>query len=375
MKRKLFLTTAIVTLMALIISVVALASPAWADDFEAYANGTVMQNVNGWKGWDSSPAAAGTISNAQANSGSNSMEIGPAADAVHEFTGFNTSGIYDITAMTYVPSTMTGQQYFIVLNTYADGGPNNWSLQILLDAANNQVIADTVFGGTATLIEDQWVELRANVNLDTDTQTLYYNGAQFATGSWTGGVSGGGALNIGAIDLFGNGASAMYYDDVSILPSPFQNNIAVNKTVSSDGSCGTSNTISVPDGTTVTYCYQITNTGNIDYDTHMVTDDQLGTVLPATNYVLAPGATFSFTTNAVFPGGVVTNTMTWMAWITGTTVMTQASATATVTGSPTDVVLTSFSGNGSVAWLLPVASLAVLMVLAGAMVLRRRQQS
>ena len=374
MKRKLILTTAIVVVMALLVSVVALASPAWADDFEAYANGTSMFNVNGWTGWDNSPTAAGTISNAQALSGSNSMYATGQNDVVHQFTGF-TSGVYDITAWTYVPSTMTGQSYFILLNTYAHGGPYNWSAQIILDAQNNVVATDgMVFSGSATLIEDQWVELRFRVDLTADTQTLYYNNVSLGTGSWTDGVSGGGALNISAIDLWSNGASGMYYDDISILPVPFQNNIALNKTVSDDGSCGTSNTISVPDGTMVTYCYTITNTGNVDYDTHMVMDDQLGMVLPTTSYLLAAGETYSFTTSAVFSGGVVTNTATWTAWITGTTIMTEATASATVTGSPTDVVLTSFGGNGSIVWLLPVATLAVLLVLAGAMVLRRRQQ-
>ena len=220
MKRKNMILAVLLAAIALMVAVAVLAAPAYGDDFESYANGTVMQGVGGWKGWDNSPAAAGTISNAQAHSGTNSMAVGPAADAVHEFTGF-TSGSYDIIAWTYLPSTTTGQQYFIVLNTYADGGTNNWSTQVLFDAAANEVTADivTTSGGLTTTIEDQWVELRITVDLTADTQTLYYNGVQFATATWTGGVSGGGALNIDTIDLFGNGASTMYYDDIAIVPS------------------------------------------------------------------------------------------------------------------------------------------------------------
>ena len=374
MKRKNMILAVMLAAIALMVAVVILAAPAYGDDFEAYANGTVMQGVGGWKGWDNSPAAAGTASNAQAHSGSISMAVGPAADAVHEFTGF-TSGSYDIIAWTYLPSTTTGQQYFIVLNTYADGGTNNWSTQVLLDAAANTVTADinVVSGtGTATTVEDQWVELRITVDLTADTQTLYYNGVQFATATWTGGVSGGGALNIDTIDLFGNGADTMYYDDIAIVPT--NHSITVNKTVSTDGSCGTSNNITAPYNSNVTYCYQITNSGNLTYTSHMVVDDQLGTVLPMTAYSLAPGASYQFTTTVPFNQNSVTNVMTWTAYFSGMSVATAGSASATVTGQPTDVALTSFGGNGFNGWVLPMATLTVLALLAGAMILRRRQQ-
>ena len=36
--------------------------------------------------------------------------------------------------------------------------------------------------------------------------------------TWTNGVSGGGALNIAAVDLFANGATSVYYDNISLLP-------------------------------------------------------------------------------------------------------------------------------------------------------------
>ena len=373
MKRKFVLLAVVLAILALVAATVAFASPFWYDNFDSYANGTVLQGVGGWKGWDNSPAAAGTVSNAQAYSGPNSVAIGPAADAVHEFTGYTSGGIYDITAWTYVPSTMTGEQYFIVLNTYADGGTNNWSTQILFNATTNLVSA-VDFGATTALLEDQWVELRVHVDLNpaVDQQTLYYNGVQFAQGSWTDGASGGGALNIDTIDLFGNGASTMYYDDISIVDAA--RSVSVEKTVSTDGSCGTSNNIVADYNSTVTYCYQITNTGNVTYTAHMVMDDQLGMVLPTTGYSLAPGGYYSFTVDTLFNEESVTNVMTWTAWVSGTSVITSGTASATVTGQPTDVALTAFGGNSSMAWLLPTASLIVLALLAGAMILRRRQQ-
>lgn len=374
MKRKFVLLAVIVAILALVVATVAFASPFWFDNFDSYANGTVLQGVGGWKGWDNTPAAAGTVSNAQAHSGPNSVAIGPAADAVREFTGYGAGGVYDITAWTYVPSAMTGEQYFIVLNTYADLGTNNWSTQILFNASTDLVSA-VDFGTTTTLLEDQWVELRVHVDLNpaVDQQTIYYNGVQFAQGSWTDGASGGGALNIDTIDLFGNGASTMYYDDISIVDAA--RSVSVEKTASTDGSCGTSNNITADYNSMVTYCYQITNTGNVTYTAHMVMDDQLGMVLPTTGYALAPGDYFSFTVDALFNEESVTNVMTWTAWVSGTSVITSGTASATVTGQPTDVALTTFGGNGSMAWLLPVASLMVLALLAGAMVLRRRNQN
>lgn len=374
MKRKRVLFSVVLVILALAVATIAYASPFWADNFDSYANGTVLQGVGGWKGWGNVPAQAGVVSDAQARSGPHSIAIGPVVDAVHEFPEYNTTGVYDVVAWTYVPSTSTGDQYFILLNTYTDVGGWNWSTQLLYNQSTNVIETNGMsFTGSAPLIEDQWVELRVRINFDTNNQTLYYNGAQFATGSWTEGTSGGGALSLGAMDLFSDGGSTIYYDDISIVDAARA--ISVEKTVSTDGSCGTSSTINADYNTMVTYCYQITNTGNVTYTAHMVEDDQLGTVLPTTSYSLAPGEYFSFTQDALFNEETLTNVMTWTAWVSGTTVITSGTASATVIGQPTDVSLTSFNGDGSMVWLLPAASLALVMVLAAAMVLRRRYQS
>ena len=56
------------------------------------------------------------------------------------------------------------------------------------------------------------------IDLDTDVQTCYYGGNLLYSKSWTEGMSGGGVLNIGAVDLFGNGADTVYYDTMSLAP-------------------------------------------------------------------------------------------------------------------------------------------------------------
>jgi hypothetical protein len=188
------------------------AGAQWSDDFDSYANGQSLHGVGGWKGWDNNPAFTAYATDLYALSAPNSVDITPTSDLVHEFSGY-TSGAWVVTAWQYIPSTSTGQQYFILLNTYADGGINNWSTEIQF--ANGSVINDGD-GATLPVIFDQWVEIRVEIDLDTDVQAIYYGGNLLTQTSWTEGLSGGGALNIGAMDLFSNAASDIYYDDISI---------------------------------------------------------------------------------------------------------------------------------------------------------------
>ena len=47
-----------------------------------------------------------------------SIEIAPATDLVRQYQGYNT-GKWVYTAWQYIPSTMVGQTYFILMNGYA----------------------------------------------------------------------------------------------------------------------------------------------------------------------------------------------------------------------------------------------------------------
>ena len=155
------------------------------------------------------PAAPGApASDAFAVSGLNSVEVIGSADLVHEFD--LAGGMLELSAMQYIPSGTTGTTYFILLNTYNDGGPNDWSGQTSFDLA-----AGTIafwHGGEATILYDQWVELKYIIDLDNNTVDKYYNGELIATDQWDDNVNG----TLGAIDLFGNGASSVYYDDITI---------------------------------------------------------------------------------------------------------------------------------------------------------------
>jgi len=152
--------------------------------------------------------------------------------------------------------------------------------------------------------------------------------------------------------------------------------ITLVKTVGTDpASCATTTSISADYGSTVYYCYTVENTGNVTLTHHTVTDSVLGTVVgPGFVYTLAPSASLSITESYVLMTNTVTNDALWTAYISGTNTVATATASATVTGLPTDVSLSSIAGQTSGSFIL-VALMAGLVLLAGAVMVVRRQQS
>jgi len=180
----------------------------FAEDFESYAAGSDLHGQAGWKGWDNAAGAGAPASDALAVSGLNSVEIIGSADLVHEFD--LAGGMLEFSAMQYIPSGTTGTTYFILLNTYSDGGTKDWSIQTTFDLA-----AGTIgfwHGGETTILYDQWVEMKYIIDLDNNTVDKYYNGELIATDQWDDNVNG----TLQAIDLYGNGASSVYYDDITV---------------------------------------------------------------------------------------------------------------------------------------------------------------
>ncbi len=188
----------------------------WSDNFDSYPTGTSMHGVGGWKGWANSPAATAYTSDVEAVSVPNSVAIEGASDLVHEYLGYN-SGTWTYTAMQFIPTSFTGETYFILLNSYDDAGTNlNWSLEVAFDNATGLVHNDGPAGGSMPMIKGEWVEIREVIDFTANMQSFYYGGDLLFTGSWTEGMSGGGVLNLAAVDLFANAASVVYYDDLSL---------------------------------------------------------------------------------------------------------------------------------------------------------------
>lgn len=74
--------------------------------------------------------------------------------------------------------------------------------------------------------------------------------------------------------------------------------------------CATSELLQVPVGTTVRYCYQVENRGNIALLSHKVVDDQLGILLNGAAIRLAPGTTYSTSITATLSVST-TSVTTW----------------------------------------------------------------
>lgn len=192
------------------------ASAQYSDGFESYPTGSL--NAGGWDGWDGSAGARGSVTNAFARSGSQSLEISGGADAVHPFTGF-TSGQWTMTAwMLLFRNDHTTDTYFIVNNEYNHNGPYTWTIEIQFDTATGNVLDDfRPETNTIPIAFGTWAEIRIVFDLDNDTQTTFYNGVELSTGTMT--RSAGDPLEIANIDLFTLGAKS-YYDDISIVPAP-----------------------------------------------------------------------------------------------------------------------------------------------------------
>jgi hypothetical protein len=189
----------------------------WFEDWDSYPTGQNMHGVGGWKGWGNDPAATAYTTDAQARSAPNSIDILGASDLVHEYD--IDAGPWRYTAWQYIPGDFSGESYFILLNQYDDAGAtNNWSTQVNFSSLTGMVTPEGLCGGTPVpLVQDQWVEIRVEIDLDADTQEFYYDDQLVWECSWSEGVSGGGITSIAAVDLFANLATSVYYDDLSLI--------------------------------------------------------------------------------------------------------------------------------------------------------------
>ena len=109
----------------------------------------------------------------------------------------------------------------MLLNTYQDAGPYHWSVQLAFDSNSGNL--EAFHGDNLNTIDvpyetDRWKKIQVIIDEDDDWTRIYYDDELVTEYAWTGGVlgDGGGALDIAAVDLFGNGASPIYYDDIRL---------------------------------------------------------------------------------------------------------------------------------------------------------------
>jgi F5/8 type C domain-containing protein len=181
----------------------------YSEDFESFAAGTVLHEQAGWEGWYGDAGAAARVSATYAFSGTQSVEVASSADAVQVFD--ITEGKWVLTAMQYIPSGTNGVTRFHMQNQYRNGEIGR-SVQWSFSLSDGVIGEDYDAGASATIIYDEWVELKLIIDLDNDLLEQYYNGELFSSRAWV--FSG--SSQIQSIDLFGNGASSVYYDDFQL---------------------------------------------------------------------------------------------------------------------------------------------------------------
>jgi hypothetical protein len=194
-----------------------LSAIAWDDNFDSYSPGGLVGQST-WEGWDLNPAFDANVTNALARSAPNSVEILTTSDVTNDMGGLQSGGLWLMTAWSFVPGNATGEQYFIMLNQYnPTGTPDNWSIQVKLDATNNVILDDIVGGATLPLIRDTWIKVEVAIDLDGNIQTFFYNDQVLYSDSWTEHVSGLGNPTIAVLDLFSNGGTPVFWDDLSLV--------------------------------------------------------------------------------------------------------------------------------------------------------------
>jgi uncharacterized repeat protein (TIGR01451 family) len=342
MRKKVAFLTLIVVL-ALAIPVLVLAQGSWSEDFDAYAAGDDLQGVGGWKGWDNDPTFSAVVTDTFSHSAPNSVDINGLSDLVREFTGYD-SGSYRITAWQFIPDGFVGQSYYIWLNQYADGGPYNWSVQVQFDSGTATVISEDE-GNSLPYVVEEWVEIFIDVDLDNDTQSIYYDDQLLSTKSWIDGVSGGGTATIGAIDLFANGATSVFYDDISV--KQFYG-LEVTKTPE---------TQTIVTGGTVSWTIDLTNMGVMSLTNVTAVDPMAADCDMQIGDMLA-GDTFSYDCELTGVTESFTNTITVTGDAIGaSTIVTETAEAYVEVVPPTSVSLSGFGGSDSGStWVLVLAA-------------------
>ncbi|MCI0363459.1 MAG: dockerin type I domain-containing protein [Phycisphaerales bacterium] len=205
---------------------------AHQDDFEGYYGEPALHGQGGWKGWDNNPAAGASVTEALSYDGLRAVVITGASDLVHEYCAA-APGTWSFSVRQFIPANFSSNavgpaagSYFILMNTYHDGVPYNgseWSALMQFDSNDGMMKALHGAGaGTINLpyVSDRWVKIQAIIDLDEDWTRIYYDDALVAEYPWTGGVfgDGGGAATIGAVDLFANNSTPVYYDKLRLDP-------------------------------------------------------------------------------------------------------------------------------------------------------------
>ncbi|MCB0519466.1 MAG: T9SS type A sorting domain-containing protein [Lewinellaceae bacterium] len=197
------------------------ACPNWIDDdFENYSTGTLGdQDPNdAWTTWTFDPGGDddGVISNTQANSGVNALEISEAGgDDVLMLLGDRTSGNFILKWKMYIPTGSAGY-YNLQKQQNSPGATGGFATQVTFNAGGTGTMdAGVANAATFTFPHDTWFEVYQSFDLDNDWTRLWIDGQSVYEWpvSWQTFMTTG-AKQLGAIDFFGNAGNLFWVDDV-----------------------------------------------------------------------------------------------------------------------------------------------------------------
>lgn len=209
-------------------------APSWADSFDSYVTGSILEGQGGWvAGWDNCGSTSPTTS-LRRNSPPNSVAVISGSDLMQIYPGY-ASGMWTFRVMQFLPGASQADEaepsWFRLLHEY-----NGLCTMFLRAHQSVEVEFDTVasqwklFQGcavvaTGPLFFDQWVELRAEIDLNNDSVEVFYGNVSMAPPApWTSSAAcptGPGANLIRAVkftDYGSNTSSRTYYDCMSLTP-------------------------------------------------------------------------------------------------------------------------------------------------------------
>ncbi|MCB8916396.1 MAG: proprotein convertase P-domain-containing protein [Ardenticatenaceae bacterium] len=184
-------------------------------------------------------------------------------------------------------------------------GPTAATTPLFTDiGSNTQVDMDAGFDDQAALPIGAFTVVKGMIYTPEQPGRLSTFNGTVPAGTWT--------LQL-ADDLAAN-AGVLQAWSLEICDASTQAAISLNKTVGTDpGVCAVTDTIDVPAGTEVTYCYEVTNTGTATLNYHDLDDSELGNIFSGLPYALIPGAS-AFITQSVTINATTVNTGTWTAY-------------------------------------------------------------
>jgi hypothetical protein len=211
-------------------------SHVWSEDFDSYYLGQFLDGTSDDGGWNIlhrnfssifNPELGAFVVDDQSHSSPHSVEIVGEANIVHEFTGLN-SGNLTFRDWIYIPSGSDIKESYIAFLSYHF--PDNYRdfiieadcyFQVVIKFdVNNGIVYNMPYNDTLPLILDEWVELRVEIDMESDWVECYYNDGLLMSQKWTYAYYGvNGFLNFACVALMRGHSDedfAVYHDDMSI---------------------------------------------------------------------------------------------------------------------------------------------------------------